>query len=301
MEGYPTYSDMNELAEIDKEGETVRLLILYFSGTGNTHYVAQYIMQKLKEKTKCLPIEIQIRSVEQVSAEEVFGFDILVIGFPVYKCDSPPFFRKYLDRLPQVEGKGVFVFCTMGAFAGNAPRRNLKRLIAKGYIPLGNTCVGMPGSDGLTFMQKKSWLVRQAQRKNYNELKTADRFVHRMESVLCGIASGKPIESYRSELPLSISGLLFDWFWMLLYQIFGNYIKRKFWVNEYCNGCGFCVKICPAQNIKLDNARASFLDHCYLCMRCIHQCPREAVQIGQATVGKFRWRGPKGDFNPLKQ
>ena len=35
-------------------------------------------------------------------------------------------------------------------------------------------------------------------------------------------------------------------------------------------------------------------------MRCIHQCPQEAVQIGRGTVGKFRWRGSGGDFKPLR-
>ncbi|MBU4451073.1 MAG: EFR1 family ferrodoxin [Actinobacteria bacterium] len=286
---------LRTLAEIGKRQEIMRLLILYFSGTGNTHYVAQYIMQRLKH----LPIEIQVQSIEQLLAEELSKFDVLAIGFPVYECDSPLFFRKYLDRLPRVEGKGVFVFCTKGAFAGNAPRCNLKRLMMKGYIPLGAACVGMPGSDGLPFMQKESWIVRLAQHKNYDKLKTADHLAQRMESVLCGIANGKAIESYRSKLSLSISGLLLDWLWKLLYQIFSNYIKRKFWADEHCNGCGFCVKICPAKNIELNNKRAFFLDHCYICMRCIHQCPKEAIQIGQATVGKFRWRGPKEDFNPL--
>jgi hypothetical protein len=34
-------------------------------------------------------------------------------------------------------------------------------------------------------------------------------------------------------------------------------------------------------------------------MRCIHNCPEEAIQIGRATIDKYRWHGPKGDFKPL--
>ena len=45
---------------------------------------------------------------------------------------------------------------------------------------------------------------------------------------------------------------------------------------------------------------AEFADHCALCLRCLHACPQEAIQIGRLTVGKFRWRGPKGDFRPLR-
>ncbi len=39
----------------------MKLLILYFSGTGNTHYVAQYLARKLEH----LPIELCLQSVEQ--------------------------------------------------------------------------------------------------------------------------------------------------------------------------------------------------------------------------------------------
>jgi hypothetical protein len=35
-------------------------------------------------------------------------------------------------------------------------------------------------------------------------------------------------------------------------------------------------------------------------MRCIHRCPEQAIQIGKNTVGKFRWQGPKGQFDPLQ-
>jgi hypothetical protein len=37
-----------------------------------------------------------------------------------------------------------------------------------------------------------------------------------------------------------------------------------------------------------------------LCLRCLHACPQEAIQIGKLTVDKFRWKGPKGDFKPLR-
>ena len=43
-----------------------------------------------------------------------------------------------------------------------------------------------------------------------------------------------------------------------------------------------------------------FDDHCVMCLRCIHQCPAEAIQIGKMTLGKFRWHGPLGDFKPKK-
>jgi len=275
----------------------VRLLILYFSGTGNTHYVAGYLARKLEH----LPVEISLRSIEHLPAEEVTGFDVLALGFPVYECDSPPFFREYLRRLPLVEERGLFIFCTKGAFAGNACRRNFERLVSRGYVPLGAASVAMPGTDGLAFMPKESWPARMARNKDYDRLKSADVLARRMEQVLFGLLAGKSVKEYEIRLPLSIAGLLTDWLWRSLYALFINSIKSKFHVDGRCTRCQRCVKICPAHNIQLDGDQIRFLDRCYVCMRCVHQCPQEAVQIGRASVGKFRWRGPKGDFDPLSR
>jgi len=99
--------------------------------------VAGYLARKLEH----LPVEISLQSIERLPAEEIAGFDILALGFPVYECDSLPFFREYLRRLPRVEDRGLFIFCTKGAFAGNACRRNFERLVSRGYVPLwGRQC-----------------------------------------------------------------------------------------------------------------------------------------------------------------
>jgi flavodoxin len=100
----------------------MKLIILYFSGTGNTDYVAHYLA-----KLDHLPIEIELRSVERQPAEKLTDFDVLAVGFPVYECESPRSFRAYLERLAPGEGRGAFVFCTKGALAGNAVRHNWHR------------------------------------------------------------------------------------------------------------------------------------------------------------------------------
>ena len=274
----------------------MRLLILFFSGTGNTHYVAGYLAHKLEH----LPIEILVRSIEQVPAEAVPEFDVLALGFPVYAADSPPFFQDYLRRLPPGEGKGSFVFCTKGAFAGGAVYRNLRRLAARGYVPLGGTSVTMPGTDGLAFVSPDSWLARSAMNKDFDHLKSADKLAQRMEEVLERIQAGESARDCKIRLVPNPGGRLLDWLWRQAYERFTTPFKRRFYADERCVRCQLCVRICPAHNIQLVDDRIHFGDRCFLCMRCIHQCPQEAIQIGQATRGKFRWRGPRGDFHPLR-
>ncbi len=274
----------------------MKLCFLYFSGTGNTDYLAHYLAGKLAH----LPVEVELRSVERQPAETVDGFDVLAAGFPVYGCEAPPFFQAYLEQLASGQGRGAFAFCTMGAWAGNAVRRALQQLARRGYVPMGGGGELMPGSDGLAFVGKDSWMARAAQRKDFDRLKAADRLATRMVEVLSGLLDGAPVPGFRQLLPARLGGILFDRLWALLYDSIGRRLRSRFWADERCVGCGLCARICPVDNVELREEHSYFGERCMLCMRCIHACPQEAIQIGRATVDKFRWRGPKGRFKPLR-
>ncbi len=273
----------------------MKLAILTFSGTGNTDYVARYLARKIER----VPLDVELRSIEQQAPDKLADFDVLTLGFPVYACDSPRLLQDYLDLLPPGEGRGAYVFCTKGAVAGNAVRRNLGRLAGRGYVPLGGASVGMPGTDGLAFVGKGSWMARAALEKDYDRLQAVDRLAARMAAELSAMIGGEPVGTFQQPLPVSVTGTLFDWLWATLYELLGNYARSRFRADGRCTACGLCARICPVSSITMLDGHPHFGESCALCMRCIHTCPEEAIQIGKATVGKFRWRGPKGEFRPL--
>ena len=41
--------------------------------------------------------------------------------------------------------------------------------------------------------------------------------------------------------------------------------------------CGKCVRLCPVQNISLENGRICFADRCVACLGCYHRCPQKAI------------------------
>jgi ferredoxin len=274
----------------------MKLLFLYFSGTGNTDYVAHYLARKLAH----LPIEIELRSMEWQPAEEVASFDLLAVGFPVYAADAPIFFQNYLRLLPPGEGRGAFVFCTQGAYAGSAVRLGLERLAAQSYVPLGGGSVLMPGSDGLSMVAKESWMARKALEKDYDHLKDADRLSEEMVSVLLGMLDGRPPEEW-GEMRTSRSGAtVSDRVWGFVYRATENWCRTRLHADEQCEGCGLCAQLCPVDNVEMRDGRPCFGDQCVLCIRCLHACPQEAIQISRFTTGKFRWKGPKGNFRPIR-
>jgi len=275
----------------------MRLLFLYFSGTGNTDYVAHYLAQRLLAKAL---VEVELRSIEWQPAKEVTHFDLLAFGFPVYAGDSPRFVQDYLEQLPPGAGRGAFVFCTKGAYAASAVRLNLQRLAARGYTPLYGGDVIMPGTDGLSMISKNSWMARKALQKDYKQLKDANRLANRVGSLLAELADGRPLETLRMRLPAELKLAASDRLWAFLYRSTENWARARLRADEQCEGCGLCARICPVDNVAVCDGHAQFDDHCVLCLRCLHACPQEAIQIGKLTAGKFRWRGPDGSFKPLR-
>jgi ferredoxin len=274
----------------------VKLLFLYFSGTGNTDYVAQYLARKLAH----VPVDIASLSIEHRPAEMVGDFDLLTVGFPVYACDSPDLVQDYLARLPPGEGRGAFVFCTKGAYAGGAVRHNLQRLAVRGYTPLGGGSVLMPGTDGLAMIPKGSWMARKALEKDFDHLQDADRLAEHMTTAISGLRDGRSVEEFRETLPPHPKVSVPDRLWAFLYEASENWARARLHADQGCEGCGLCSRVCPVASVQMQGRRPTFADQCVLCMRCIHACPQEAIQIGGLTVGKFRWKGPGGNFMPLR-
>ena len=63
--------------------------------------------------------------------------------------------------------------------------------------------------------------------------------------------------------------------------------------SKKCIGCGKCVKLCPMDNIKIENNKAVSLDKCTMCYRCINNCPTCAITllgkkvIEQSVIEKY--------------
>ncbi len=84
---------------------------------------------------------------------------------------------------------------------------------------------------------------------------------------------------------------------LIIYPPFAKNVHgmdKGFTAEETCTSCGTCAKVCPVQNISLENGRPVWQHRCELCCACLHFCPVEAIQLGmmQGTKGRGRYRHP---------
>jgi NAD-dependent dihydropyrimidine dehydrogenase PreA subunit len=79
------------------------------------------------------------------------------------------------------------------------------------------------------------------------------------------------------------------------YPLYKNGRKtNKFFVNESCNSCGLCQKICPRKVIKLEDKKPVWtMPQCELCLACLHRCPNAVINYGKKSAEHRRYVNPR--------
>ncbi len=68
---------------------------------------------------------------------------------------------------------------------------------------------------------------------------------------------------------------------------------KDFHVTDKCIGCGICEKRCPLNNISLKDKKPVWGNDCTHCMACIGNCPAEAIEYGNISQTKEKYRFAK--------
>jgi ferredoxin/flavodoxin len=258
-----------------------KILVLYFSGTGNTAFIAKKLYQRLKADNS----GVTLASIETFPFESVADYDVLYFGFPVYACDMPLPVQRYCEKLTLPTSKRVILFSTMGIYGGNANRIIAKRFLQRGMTTSYALEIPMPGSDGLVFLKENSRYAKKLRVRDFEN----DRAILKAVALLT-----QALELETEKLPpFRLGGMLASFFMQLAFRPIERIFKKKFWANDSCIGCRLCELNCPMKNISVSATGVFFHDSCFLCMRCINQCPVKAIQIGSMTDNTFRWKGPE--------
>jgi len=70
-------------------------------------------------------------------------------------------------------------------------------------------------------------------------------------------------------------------------------MDKNFWVNEKCNSCSICAKVCPAGNISFIEGKPKWNHKCQQCYACLQWCPEQALEYGKNTPKYERYQHPE--------
>ncbi|MHA1308684.1 MAG: EFR1 family ferrodoxin [Candidatus Heimdallarchaeota archaeon] len=171
----------------------------------------------------------------------------------------------------------------------------------KGFKSLGFYSFVMPASDEISMLIKKdSKIHKKMLSKNFDQIKKADKFVTKMTKTIQQLNSNQTMEQLPHKTPIKIFGFITTGILLGLFSLIGTVMSKKLRADDKCTACEICVEECPVQNITLVDNNIVFDDRCIFCLRCVNNCTEEAIQIGNITIGKARWRDPKSNFKSLK-
>ncbi len=234
-------------------------MIYYFSGTGNSKWVAE----KLASKTNDI-------AVNMMECSQVPSINNQTIGivFPIYAWGPP---EPVLEFLKKLTGKPVFTYgvCTCGADAGNTMEKLCDSL------PLNSKySIAMPSNYIMGADVESDEVITSKITKAKERLNTIGEQVLTKQSVN---------DVNRGSLPWIKSNLANFGF-----NKFARSTK-PFYVKDNCIACGLCAKNCPANTIRIKEGKPQWGEKCYQCTACINRCPVKAIEYGKATLARGRY------------
>jgi formate hydrogenlyase subunit 6/NADH:ubiquinone oxidoreductase subunit I/flavodoxin len=250
------------------------MIIFYYTGTGNTKYVCDYLEKTTKSKgfsARSLPIyDLTEKEIRDYIDKE----DIIFIAYPIYGSDMPENMKRFIDNLPQVESKKLGVVCTQLMFSGDGGSIEFKKLKSKGFIQLWSYQVCMPNN-----LSVKGSPLKQHADYQYNENKYLIKARKKIDKISEDVIGGRK-RVYDNSVFHHFLGLLQRPYyrrWYLKKEI------SKLKVNqERCIQCNLCVDSCPNNVLeKIDNqVKFVNLSRCTMCLRCLNFCPKTAIELG---------------------
>lgn len=252
-------------------------MILCFSGTGNSAFVADALAERLGDQVVSLNDVLRARkTAPRFASEDGKPF---VVVFPIYAWRMPDPVADLLRRAAFTGSNQVYFVATMGADHG-AAGAYLEQLAAQ----IGLTYRGLAG---VVMPDNCIWLFDMpAPEKARATIRAA---LPAIDAVAEKIQAGAILEdAERGKLAskLKSSGAL--------HALFGGMIisDKAFRVSDACVGCGQCANVCPMDNIELVESKPVFAGGCCACYGCIQRCPQRAIDIKGRTEKRGRYVCP---------
>lgn len=226
-------------------------MVFYFTGTGNSLYIAKQI-------------EADPISIPQVihKQEQEYSAGSIGIVAPIYGHEVPSMVKEFLKKAV-FHTDYFYMILTYGNRHGGAAELAEKLCeecgITVNYINV--------------IVMVDNWLPSF----DMNEQKKIDKHIEEnMAEILGDIKERKNMISKVTESDRDAHR-----------QFLGNMSRMPadIWqhlihVTDACIGCGICEKVCPSASIRMENGKAIHIPgNCQTCLACVHACPQKAIGL----------------------
>ncbi len=249
----------------------MKTTLYFYTGTGNSLWTAGKIAGLLAPS--------ELIALGRVKMQPV-ACDSESIGlvFPVHIWGMPPPVVEFLDHLKTGPAPYIFAVAVNAGQVAETLVQLSRLLLAKNLELSAGFSIDLPSNYIV-------WRGAVSQDKQQKKFSVAEKKIEHIARVVRNREKLPPEKGPFWQNPF------FSWTYRKAYPQIGK-MDKSFRVDEKCNACGICEKICPAQNIRIASGKPAWLNHCEQCFACIQWCPEEAIQYGKNTSGKKRYHHP---------
>ncbi len=252
--------------------------ICYLTGTGNSLWVARILARELGDAEL-----VSIADWEQ--GKERIDSKVIGLVFPVHIWGLPSRIIQFLGELKISRPDYIFAIAVnAGQVANTLPQ--LKKALRRSGL---NLCAGFEIPMPSNYIP---WGGPGPKEKQNHRFEAAKKKISKIGTSIKAKDKG-PVEKG----PLW-QRVLFTFFYKMSFSQVPK-MDRKFWVDEKCNQCSICSKVCPAENITLQGGKPIWNHRCEQCFACLQWCPQEAIQYGKKTPQYERYHHPEVHIGDL--
>ena len=245
-------------------------MVLYFTGTGNSRYIAKRIADALGDTLFCMNDGIRAGGTAPVAAGTR-----LIIVVPTYAWRIPRIVRDWLLKTDFPGAQQAWFVMDCGSEIGNAAAYNRALCREKGLVCMGTAQIVMPENYIALFRAPQADAARQIVARAEPDI----------DRVIAALAARQPFAPPCCTLyDRLMSGPVNPVFYAVIVK------TKAFSAGSACTGCGLCVRLCPLHTIRLAAGKPVWGKACTHCMACICSCPVQAIEYGKKSRGQPRYR-----------
>ena len=253
-------------------------MIFYFTGTGNSRWVAEALGTAFDEPLVSIADALN----EGKNAYPLGEREKVFFVFPVHSWGPAVLVPRFISRLilSGYKGQEVYFVCTCGDDCGYTDRIMRSILARRGIAVTGGFSVQMPNN----YVLMPGFDVDSKMVETEKLEKAPERVGEIVEAIR---QKRNPSLYYAGSVPLLKSYMVYPLF--THFAIGGN----RFYATDACISCGICAKVCPTGTISLSgDGKPEWADSCVQCVACIHRCPVRAIEYGKNSLKKGRYHHP---------
>jgi ferredoxin/flavodoxin len=262
----------------------IKILILFYSGTGSTRLIANLIKNRLDGFPQFEITDREI-SLKEFPYEILLHHDYVIMGSPTHFMAPSKTIEDFIDAMPAYPKKikAIYYF-TASLEPGNHARKFIKKIVSKNVTVIKTLFIKAPGCDYLAFLPKA--ICNRVAQPGKGIVGSFDKQIHKkIDELIRYIPESIHSLSEKQKIPFFKLRLL--WIRPIAFLIdYFLYIKRipKIHIlEERCVNCQTCVKTCIRECFSNATSDYPKLDtsNCEFCLGCVHSCPEKAIVFAE--------------------